>query len=437
MLLKLTSLFFFICLLFQSFAPMKAGDIITLTQMPDSVSIPTGGNTWASKEKGNKCITKTAIEKWSFKDVEFKTYFRTTQKGSLFLKLTAKSPRGSRLLVTIRGVSKEINIASAEYKIYEVGEWDLPDTGYVAIHIKGIEKHGNYFADIREYKISGSAINNKTAFVKNDEGNFFYWGRRGPSVHLKYNLPANTKAKWFYNEVTVPVGQDVIGSYFMADGFSGGYFGMQVNSKSERRILFSVWSPFSTDDPKKIPQEYRITMLKKGEGVYAGAFGNEGSGGQSYLRYNWKAGITYRFLIGGTPDGHNNTVFTAYFFDPEKGIWTLIASFLRPMTDSYLTGLHSFLENFIPEGGDKTREVLFGNQWVCDENGNWLELTKAVFTYDNTAAAGYRMDYAGGISGNCFYLKNCGFFNTYTPYKTLFERMDNKRPPQINFDGLP
>lgn len=177
--------------------------------------------------------------------------------------------------------------------------------------------------------------------------------------------------------------------------------------------------------------------MKKGEGVYAGAFGHEGSGGQSYLRYNWKAGITYRFLIGGTPDGHNNTIFTAYFFDPERGIWMLIASFLRPKTDNYLTGLHSFLENFIPEGGDKTREVLFGNQWVCDENGSWLELTKAVFTYDNTAAAGYRMDYAGGITGNYFYLKNCGFFNTYIPYKSVFERMENKRPPQINFDGLP
>ena len=26
-------------------------------------------------------------------------------------------------------------------------------------------------------------------------------------------------------------------------------FGIQVNSDSERRVLFSIWSPFSTDDP--------------------------------------------------------------------------------------------------------------------------------------------------------------------------------------------
>ena len=36
--------------------------------------------------------------------------------------------------------------------------------------------------------------------------------------------------EWFYSELTVPEGNDVIGSYFMANGFSEGYFGIQVNS---------------------------------------------------------------------------------------------------------------------------------------------------------------------------------------------------------------
>jgi hypothetical protein len=34
--------------------------------------------------------------------------------------------------------------------------------------------------------------------------------------------------EWFYSELTVPEGSDVIGSYFMANGFSEGYFGIQV-----------------------------------------------------------------------------------------------------------------------------------------------------------------------------------------------------------------
>ena len=102
-------------------------------------------------------------------------------------------------------------------------------------------------------------------------------------------------AEWFYNEITVPAGNDVIGSYFMADGFKEGYFGMQVNSPTERHILFSVWSPFQTDDPASIPEDKKIILLKKGANVHAGEFGNEGSGGQSYLNYNWKAAILMSF----------------------------------------------------------------------------------------------------------------------------------------------
>ncbi|HEY1022697.1 MAG TPA: DUF3472 domain-containing protein, partial [Flavisolibacter sp.] len=97
----------------------------------------------------------------------------------------------------------------------------------------------------------------------------------------------------------------------------------------------------------------------------------------------------------------------------------------------------SFLENFIPEQGDKERTVLFGNQWVADASGKWTELTKAVFTYDNTAAKGYRMDYAGGLSGNVFFLKNCGFFSSYTPYHSAFTRVAQQQKPVIDLERLP
>lgn len=223
----------------------------------------------------------------------------------------------------------------------------------------------------------------------------------------------------------------------MATGFAEGYFGIQVNSATERRILFSVWSPFNTDDPKTIPSEKRIVLLRKGENVYTGEFGNEGSGGQSYLRYNWKAGATYRFLLHGKPDLQGNTIYTAYFFAPEQNKWQLIASFKRPATNTYLKRFHSFLENFSPDQGDKQRRVLFGNQWIIDADGEWTALTKASFTYDNTAAKGYRMDYAGGIENGRFFLKNCGFFNEYTPYKSMFQRPSANMQPKIDLHLLP
>jgi hypothetical protein len=178
-------------------------------------------------------------------------------------------------------------------------------------------------------------------------------------------------------------------------------------------------------------------MLKKGPGVHTGEFGSEGSGGQSYLLYNWIAGNTYKFLVQAKPEGNNQTVYTAWFYPPEIGKWQLIDSFSRPQTHTYLKHLHSFLENFDPEQGTITRKVYFNNEWIANENGKWTELNKARFTTDNTGAKGYRIDYAGGVADNVFFLKNCGFFNNYTIPNRLFERPLKGAAPGVALDQLP
>ncbi|MGL4854361.1 MAG: DUF3472 domain-containing protein, partial [Lentisphaeria bacterium] len=250
---------------------------------------------------------------------------------------------------------------------------------------------------------------------------------------------ATKKIEYFYNEITVPKGEDQLATYFMACGFGQGYFGMQVNSPKERRILFSVWSPFDTQNPADIPEDMQIKMLRRGKDVHIGEFGNEGSGGQSFLRFPWVAGNTYRFLQQVRPDGKGNTVYTAYFFAPENNQWRLIASFMRPKTDTWYTGAHSFLENFDPNMGHISRTVNFGNQWACDVNGKWHEITNAFFTCDNTGRAKVRLDYSGGIANDkkWFYLKNCGFTNDFVPSNTPFKReKSGQTAPIIDFSAL-
>jgi len=222
----------------------------------------------------------------------------------------------------------------------------------------------------------------------------------------------------------------------MANGFSHVYFGIQVNTEKERRILFSVWSPYDTQDPAEIPEDYRIILLKKGDDVHTGEFGNEGSGGQSYKKFMWKTNSVYRFLLKGEPAGNDYTDYTAYFFAPEKGKWELIASFRRPHTDAYLGDLYSFLENFRPSTGDTSRRALYKNQWVYDSEKNWIESTRAKFTADATANQGHRLDYAGGVDGGAYYMKNCGFFNDTTPVNSIFERQASGVPPDIDFNSL-
>ncbi|RYG21422.1 MAG: DUF3472 domain-containing protein [Chitinophagaceae bacterium] len=401
------------------------------------IVVPLGGNAYASQPKST-FITKNGIENWTDPETSFKVYVRIAKKGTLALSLNqlSKIVGESELSISIQNQTKKVRIAN-QHASLAVGEWVIKDTGYVAIQLKGLKKSGTQFPTIGSLVLSGTAIDAKTAFVKDNEGNFFYWGRRGPSVHLSYQLPEKTDFEWFYNEVTVPKGEDVQGSYFMANGFAEGYFGIQVNSPTERRVLFSIWSPFQTDNPKEIPESHKIKLLKKGKDVYTGEFGNEGAGGQSYLKFNWKAGETYSFLTQVSPSTDNYTTYTSYFYAPEVGKWVLIASFKRPQTQTYLKRPHSFLENFIPEFGDQARKVMFGNQWVCDSKGVWTELNTAQFTTDNTGSKRYRMDYGGGASGSSFYLRNCGFFDDFTPPKAVFKRKLTETKPMINFNYLP
>jgi len=326
-----------------------------------------------------------------------------------------------------------VEISNTDFQTLEAGMFSVEKAGCYFLEIQGKSNTGETIADIDSFTLEGSALNEGITYVKED----FYWGRRGPSVHLNYTAPEGKDIVWFYNEITVPEGDDTLGSYFMANGFAEGYFGMQVNSSTERRILFSVWSPYETQNPDEIPDDYKIILLGKGEGVTTGEFGNEGSGGQSYKVFNWKAGQTYKFLLKGSPSTNNSTDYTAYFFDPTEGSWSLIASFRRPHTSTYLKRQHSFLENFITQTGNISRMGVYGNQWVYDTEGEWHELTEAKFTADATAKKGSRVDYAGGAKGNTFYMKNCGFFDDMTEMNTMHTRTPNGKAPEIDFALLP
>jgi hypothetical protein len=404
------------------------------------LSLPLGGNAFSSLHlEENPTITNKGIENWTNSKEYFTAYFRISKPGTFTIATDESVAVSGKSVVEfiINSVSKRVTYDETKKQSLIVGNWKISDTGYVAIKIKGISKTANAFPSISGLTISSADFKGKIALVPNNEGNFYHWGKRGPSVHLNYQVPENVNAEWYYNEITVPVGQDIIGSYYMANGFGEGYFGIQVNSDHERRILFSVWSPFETDNPESIPDSQKIKLLKKGKVVTTGEFGNEGSGGQSYLRYNWIAGKTYKFLLHGAPQKDNTTIYTAYFFAPELGHWQLIASFKRPQTNTYLKRFHSFLENFIPEQGDLSRKVLFNNQWVCDDKGNWIEVNSAKFTIDNTGNKGYRMDYSGGLDEKSFYLKNGGFFNNYTKKQIIFTRPLTNNKPNIDFNGLP
>lgn len=388
------------------------------------------GNAYVTSSQDGASVTPSGLEKWINEKsvVESFVYFHQPETVSISIK--GKADAESVIEVEFQNKRSIISIPSGDFEI-SMGTFRVRDVGYHSIKLRGVSKTGSEFAQIQSFIIRS---NEKPTYV-NDFSD--YWGRRGPSVHFRYTMP-DEPVEWFYNEITVPKGNDVIGSYYMANGFGEGYFGIQCNSETERRVLFSVWSPFDTQDPKLIPDSLKIKLLRRGEGVHIGEFGNEGSGGQSFLRYNWKAGKTYKFLTQVKPDGKGNTVYTSYFFAADENRWRLIAGFLRPQTDVTYTRAHSFLENFIPGQGYLTRSVLYGNQWFRTSAGKWIEADESVFTYDETARKQVRLDYRGGYNKqkNAFYLQNCGFFSESTPYESTFTRKKENKMPEINFPEL-
>ena len=405
--------------------------------MTDTTVIPLGGNTFIdTKFEVGEAITQNGIQAWTSEKSVFNVYFKNEKARACAIYISLlPGVFSSKIKLTLGEQAHKVQLTKLQKNPVLIGNFVLP-AGYQKLVLEGISREMADFAAISSLIVLTNEPG-EFSFVKDNIDNRFYWGRRGPSVHLSYTMPTEKNVKWFYNEVTIPIGLDPIGSYFMANGFAEGYFGMQVNSENERRILFSVWSPFKTDNPASIPEDQKIKLLKKGVDVYTGEFGNEGSGGQSYLKYKWEAGKTYQFLNSVEPDGQGTTIYTAYFKEFGSPDWLLIASFKRPKTDTWYKRPHSFVENFNPNFGHILRRAQYSNQWLCDSNGQWFELTEAKFTGDDIAKRGYRKDYEGGEKAGYFYLQNGGFFNGIAFLNQIFQRAAANKKPTIDFNKLP
>lgn len=403
----------------------------------DAITVPLGGNAYVTHaSSGNdEVITDTGLHNWDSAKTVVSVYFDVQQPGTLDLSLAgALNGAGHSLVkVTVGRQTRLVRLSLDSPPVIPVGTFRIHKPGYVKVDLQGVATDGGYFGDISGLQIAGSATEAGTVFA-NDPANF-YWSLRGPSVHLGYTVPDDTE--YFYSEVTVPRGQDPVGSYYMADGFNVGYFGMQVNSPTERRILFSVW-----DSPTD-----KTTLVRQGPDVVVNDFGGEGTGGQSYLDYPWVAGETYRFLVRAQPDGAGNTYFSAWFGPVPHGHghrgrgngggWRFIASWKYAGTATYLKGVYSFLESFDPSYGYIGRSALYGNQWAVTTDGQWHEITSAWFDVDATGLNKQRLDFAGGKLGRQFYLRNDGFFSDSTASGQTFTRAPGGHEPDVDLGDLP
>ena len=412
--------------LFSSFS------MLCLADEPQTVA-PASTAYFEPNPDGADLTEEGGVANWSDKKQKIIWYGRFLKTGKVdvqaILKLTLSKSVTLKLTMEHQSSMEKISNAAGIDRKISFGEFEITKPGYHRFALEGIKKDGKTFGEIQSLVFSGTAMNGAHFNTLRPQ-------RGSPSVHLSYPVSPDKKVAWFYNEVTGKT--DPTASYYMACGWHRGYFGMQVNSPKERRVIFSVWDAGSEAvDRTTVNEDNQVKLLAKGDGVVADSFGNEGTGGHSHLVYPWKTGETYKFLVSAEPVG-DKTIYSGYFFFPDRNAWGLIARFQTPKDGSYLRGLYSFDEDFWGANGQRERLAEFGNQWVKTAEGEWIELTKATFTHtglDRKSGTLYRYDYDAGAIGNKFYLRGGGYKDGSVKYRDSVSRPATGKRPVIG--GLP
>ena len=376
-------------------------------------------------------VSKTGITRWRGPDMTVSWFgqFKTSGKLQCTVSLRLSAGTTSKLRLTIAGQSRDAEAKGAADAAVAVpfGEFDIKETGWQRIELRSLNAADVPNGDIESLLLDGPAI---------QEAHFNLNPRRNAaSVHLAYPVPKEEKIALFYCEMTGV--DDPLWTYYMATGWHRGYFGMQVNSPTERRIIFSVWdSGNEAISRDKVDAGDRVTLIAKGEGVYSGDFGNEGTGGHSHLKYMWKTGEKQRFVVTAKPVDATHTIYSGYYYHPDKKQWMLISSWKAPKEGGYLRGLYSFSENFGGSNGHVRRKALYGNQWARTADDRWIELSTASFSHDPTGKSD-RLDRFMGIENGEFFLVHGGFGPGFTKYGERFTRPAGKAPMDLVLPELP
>lgn len=247
--------------------------------------------------------------------------------------------------------------------------------------------------------------------------------RAARSVHLWYPAP---EATVFYNQLTVEQSQP--GCYFMACGFRNGYFGIQQLADGRKVVLFSVWDPGEQDDPNVVPDEKRVELILKADDVRVGRFGNEGTGGQSFLDFEWEVGKTYHFAVRSEVSGEK-TAYSGYLYLDDDAQWKHLVTFRRTTGGENLGGLYSFIEDFRRDGKSPTevRRARFGIGWVHTTDGQWRPLAEVRFTADGNPL----MNIDAGKTASEFFLQTGGDTENRTPLRSTLSHTAGDAPPQL------
>jgi len=344
--------------------------------------------------RGARVSPRSGITRWDDPELKVLWFGEIKIPGKLDCSVALRLPTDatSKLELTVAGQSHQalVNGAGPDLVTADFGSFDITEAGYQRFTLESLNSQGQPSGDLDALLLNGPAAQDAHFNLKPR--------RNAASVHLVYPVDKNIKVEAFYCEMTG----------------------------------FSVWdSGNEAVDRNKVIEEDRVKLMAKGEGVYAGDFGNEGTGGHSHLKYMWKTGRKQRFIVTAKPTDATHTIYSGYYFHPDKKQWILISSWKTPKEGGHLRRLYSFSENFSGSNGHVLRKALYGNQWIRTAEDRWVELTTASFSHDPTGKAD-RLDRFMGVESGQFFLSHGGFVPGFTKYGEKFTcPAEGKEPPGI------
>ncbi len=207
-------------------------------------------------------------------------------------------------------------------------------------------------------------------------GSVLLLAANAPAQHLWWNLEKAKDATCLYGEITVLATHTTIyycGANWHPGEAAGGYCGIQHNSQTERRTIFSIWDTSPTLHPKVTEADPQTN---------AGRFGGEGEGGHTHMIWNWHEGETFQFFVSKQPGAEPDTTEARYYvYDRPTRKWLHSATISCPNGGKKCVttlggSMNSFLENFSGQNKSEPKLALY-RLWLGQSVTSMTFLTHA------------------------------------------------------------
>ena len=173
-------------------------------------------------KNGQEFVSETGLHGWNSPDSIFTLYFYSLGKTSFDLSIRADIPPDgiSTFQLNMDGNVKNVTAAGNTWAIYKVGSFQVKSHGYYKIDIRGLTKTTAYFGDISHLIFEEYG---DKSYIERLNG---HRGAPGPVLWYQ-DVPG--ECEYLYQEIRVPANYDKTGTYYCANQFGVGYFGIQVN----------------------------------------------------------------------------------------------------------------------------------------------------------------------------------------------------------------